>query len=56
MRTLIRRARVRRPSDRGDVPGWVLVTVMTAMLVTGLLAVARPQLQDILSSALSSVR
>ena len=27
-------------SDRGDVPGWVLITVMTAGLVTALWSVA----------------
>jgi len=26
---------VRRDTDRGDVPGWVLVTLMTAGLVLG---------------------
>ena len=44
-----------RHEDRGDVPGWVLVTLMTAGLVTALWQLAGPQLGDILSSALSSV-
>lgn len=45
-----------RPRDqRGDVPGWVLVTVMTAGLVAGLWKVAGPQLNSMLSSALDSV-
>ncbi|MBK5307501.1 MAG: hypothetical protein JJD92_12500 [Frankiaceae bacterium] len=42
--------------DRGDVPGWVLITLMTAGLVTVLWAVAGPKLRDILSSALDSVK
>lgn len=42
--------------ERGDVPGWVLITLMTAGLVTVLWAVAGPKLQDILSSALDSVK
>ncbi len=42
--------------DRGDVPGWVLITVMTAGLVAALWAVAGPQLAQMLSDALSSVR
>ena len=42
-------------SQRGDVPGWVLVTVMTAGLVAALWAVAGPQLQDMLREALNSV-
>jgi hypothetical protein len=41
--------------DRGDVPGWVLVTVMTAGLVTALLAFAVPRLVEILGTALDSV-
>lgn len=47
----------RRPRDeRGDVPGWVLVTVMTAGLVAVIWGVAEDQLRDLLSSALDSVR
>lgn len=42
-------------SDRGDVPGWVLVAVMTAGLVTALWLVADDQLSAILSRALESV-
>jgi hypothetical protein len=42
--------------ERGDVPGWVLITLMTAGLVTVLWAVAGPKLKDILSSALDSVK
>ena len=47
--------RARRRDERGDVPGWVLVTVMTAGLVAALWAVAGPQLQAMLREALSSV-
>ncbi len=45
----------RRRTERGDVPGWVLVTVMTAGLVAALWAVAGPQLAAMLRAALSSV-
>jgi hypothetical protein len=45
-----------RRDERGDVPGWVLITVMTAGLVAALWAVAGPQLNGMLSEALSSVR
>ena len=46
-----------RPRDqRGDVPGWVLVTVMTAGLVAVIWGVADDQLRDLLRSALNSVR
>ena len=42
-------------ADRGDVPGWVLVTVMTAGLVTALWIVADDQLTSILTKAINSV-
>ena len=41
--------------DRGDVPGWVLITIMTAGLVTALWAIAGPTLQRMLTDALNSV-
>ena len=44
-----------RSSDRGDVPGWVMVTVMTAGLVAALWAVAGPELERMLRDALGSV-
>ena len=50
-------ARLRDDRDeRGDVPGWVLVTVMTAGLVAVIWGVADDQLVDLLRSALNSVR
>lgn len=45
----------RSRDERGDVPGWVLITVMTAGLVASLWAIAGPQLGSMLSNALSSV-
>jgi hypothetical protein len=46
----------KRPRDeRGDVPGWVLVTVMTAGLVGALWKLAGPQLNSMLTAALDSV-
>lgn len=42
--------------ERGDVPGWVLITVMSAGLVATLWAVAGPQLSGMLRDALGSVR
>ncbi len=41
--------------ERGDVPGWVMITVMSAGLVAILTAVAGPQLQSMLQNALSAV-
>lgn len=46
---------VRSESERGDVPGWVLITVMTAGLVTALWLVASPQLTSFFQSALDAV-
>lgn len=45
----------RERDERGDVPGWVLVTVMTAGLVAALWAVAGPELERMLRQALRSV-
>jgi hypothetical protein len=42
--------------ERGDVPGWVLVTVMTAGLVMAIWQVAEGQLRSMLSSALDQVK
>lgn len=41
--------------DRGDVPGWVLVAVMTAGLVTALWFVADEQLTALLNRAITSI-
>ncbi len=45
-----------RRDERGDVPGWVLVTVMTAGLVMVIWGVAEDQLRAMLTDALNSVR
>ena len=41
--------------DRGDVPGWVLVAVMTAGLVTALWLVADDALTSLFDRAMNSV-
>lgn len=41
--------------DRGDVPGWVLVTIMTAALVTALMYVAEPKLRELFVTAVDGV-
>jgi hypothetical protein len=50
-------ALVARPDrdERGDVPGWVLVTVMSAGLVMAIWGIAEDQLRTMLRSALNSV-
>ena len=47
----------RRASDRerGDVPGWVLITLMTAGLVTILWSLAATQLTALFTQAMTSV-
>jgi hypothetical protein len=47
--------RTRLSEDRGDVPGWVLVAVMTAGLVTALWLVADGQLTALFNRAVTSV-
>ena len=42
-------------TERGDVPGWVLITVMTAGLVVLIWGVAGDQLKSMLEEALKSV-
>ncbi|WP_426241316.1 hypothetical protein [Nocardioides sp. LHG3406-4] len=46
----------RERDERGDVPGWVMITVMTAAIVAGLITVAGPQLKEMLVNALNSVK
>ncbi|MBD0292582.1 MAG: hypothetical protein ICV70_03275 [Jiangellaceae bacterium] len=41
--------------DRGDVPGWVLITIMTAGIVAVLWQFAEPYLRNILQQALEAV-
>jgi len=52
-RRAVRRSAAR--GDRGDVPGWVLVTLMTAGLVTVLWVLARDRLTAVFDRAISSV-
>jgi hypothetical protein len=42
-------------NDQGDVPGWVLVTLMTAGLVVLLWAIAGPALKTIFNNAVAKV-
>ena len=49
-------ARVRAlRSDRGDVPGWVLVTLMSAGLVIALWAVAGDRLTELFNASMDRV-
>lgn len=41
--------------DRGDVPGWVMLTLMSAVLVAGLLLIAQPALEGLFRDAMGRV-
>lgn len=41
--------------DRGDVPGWVMLTLMSAVLVAGLLLIAQPALEGLFNEAIARV-
>ena len=41
--------------ERGDVPGWVMITVMTAALVLAILIPFRAAIVDAVTTALASV-
>ena len=45
----------RHADERGDVPGWVLIVLMTSALVVAIWGVARDRLVAIVSTALSTV-
>jgi len=42
-------------SERGDVPGWVLITLMTAGLVIVIWGLAGPALADVFEQAIDRV-
>ena len=45
----------RLQDDRGDVPGWVLITLMTAGLVVIIWALAGPALSSVFQQAIEKV-
>lgn len=47
---------VRLGAERGDVPGWVLITAMTVALVMLVWGVASDALRDIITGFLDEVR
>jgi hypothetical protein len=52
---LLARAGVDPRDDRGDVPGWVLITLMTAGLVILIWALAGPALEGVFQQAIDRV-
>ncbi len=45
----------RERDDRGDVPGWVMVTLMTAIVVAALTPFVGDELRNLLEQAFSMV-
>lgn len=41
--------------ERGDVPGWVMITLMSAVLVAALLALAGPALEAMFNQAMDKI-
>jgi hypothetical protein len=41
--------------DRGDIPGWVMVTVMSAGLIVAIFSVFRDAITEAIKTALSQV-
>ncbi|MBW4031925.1 MAG: hypothetical protein HIU88_04595 [Acidobacteria bacterium] len=53
--SILQRVTMRVHEERGDVPGWVLITLMTAALVVLIWALAGPALSEIFQNAILKV-
>ncbi|CAA9379336.1 MAG: hypothetical protein AVDCRST_MAG21-1396 [uncultured Nocardioidaceae bacterium] len=47
------RALSRRRDERGDVPGWVMITVMTIVIASAILAIFQGQVTGFLQETLN---
>jgi len=54
-KSIKRRLAAKLASDRGDVPGWVLITLMTAGLVIVIWGLAGPALSNVFQQAIDRV-
>jgi len=54
-KSIVARIAARLRDDAGDVPGWVLITLMTAALVIVIWGLAGPALSGIFEDAISKV-
>ena len=52
---MTRRVRLLLSDERGDVPGWVLITLMTAGLVIIIWGLAGPALSQVFEQAIERV-
>lgn len=41
--------------ERGDIPGWVMVVLMTAAIVAAVWAIAQPALEGLFNDAINEV-
>lgn len=55
MRLWLRRRAASWIGDTGDVPGWVLIVLMTSALVVAIWGIARDRLLNLVESALDTV-
>lgn len=55
LNAVLERSRQLGHDERGDVPGWVLITMMTAGLVVVIWALAGPALSNVFSEAINRV-
>ena len=55
MRTVFSHFQRRLSDERGDVPGWVLITLMTAGLVIIIWGIAGPALSQVFEQAIERV-
>ena len=55
LHTRIRIALQRAHDERGDIPGWVMVVLMTAAIVAAVWALAEPALTRLFNDAIDNV-
>ncbi|MGA9343524.1 MAG: hypothetical protein WBV37_00355 [Nocardioidaceae bacterium] len=46
-------SRTRRRDERGDIPGWVMITVMTIVIASAILVVFQDRVTSFLSATLN---
>ena len=57
MRQLTRlRGRLRARGERGDIPGWVMITVMTIVIASALMVTFQDRVTGFLDEALSQMK
>lgn len=55
LKNIAHNVNARLHDEQGDVPGWVLITLMTAGLVVAIWAIAAPALGTVFDQAISRV-